>query len=327
MRIKKLAKKITCPSALTLDWLQNVSADDFDAKELGQGKEDVSLYIDMNDVKFCTPSGLCGLHEIIRSYEGAVGCLRRPESPTSYQYLQRMGFFDNLQIFGNKDFISHPASGRFKEMTIISKDIHPRSTAVDNLCKEIACVVSPEDHDFQDFILFCMGEMINNVIQHSHSIGITCAQFYKSSNEVEVAIADHGRGIKSGLKDNPEFYSLECDLEALEISTRPDTSGTFDSASEPYRIEVNSGNGLYYLKKIVEKSYGHLHIFSYSAHYYQDGNQQPIIQRGSFFPGTLVVFRLNRDYTSTLQDVLSEIRKENLTARQITDDLPDIQFE
>jgi hypothetical protein len=326
MRIAKLAKKITCPEGLNIDWLKTFSIDDFDPNELGQIKEESSLTIDMNNVSFCSPAGLCGLHEIIRSHQGEI-YIRRPAKQKPYQYLQRIGFFDHFKIFGDKEFTSYSASGRFKEMTLISKDIQPRSSAVDNLCKEIACVVAPDDHDFQDFILFCMGEMINNVIQHSHSKGITCAQFYKSTNEVEVAIADHGRGIKAGLKDNPEFHTLDCDLEALEISTRPDTSGTFDSASEPYRIQVNSGNGLYYLKKIIEKAYGHMDIFSYSAHYYQDGNQQPTIQQSSFFPGTLVVFRLNRDYTSTLQDVLGEIRQENLIAQQVTDSLPSIQFE
>ena len=326
MRVKKLGTKINCPSELSLNWLQNFSVVDFNAKELGEGKEEISLFIDMSNVTFCTPGGLCGLHEIIRSHQGEV-CIRRPKKINTHQYLQRIGFFDNLQIFSDKDFFSHPTSGRFKEMVTISKDIQPRSSVVDNLCKEIACVVAPEDRDFQEFILFCMGEMINNVIQHSHSIGVTCAQFYKSTNEVEVAIADHGRGIKAGLKDNPQFYALDSDLEALEISTRPDTSGAFDSASEPYRIEVNSGNGLYYLKKIVKKSYGHLNIFSHLAHYCLDGNQTPTIQQSSFFPGTLVVFRLNRDYTSTLQDVLREIREENSNAQQEIDYSPDIQFE
>lgn len=321
-----MAQKIDCPSAVDIDWLRNFSLVSFNAEELSEERlEDVSLFIDMSNVTFCTPAGLCGLHEIIR-YHGTA-CVSPPMNRNAYRYLQRIGFFDNLKIFIDKDFVSHSSSGRFKEMVVISQEIQPRSSLVDNLCKEIASVVAPEEPDFQAFILFCMGEMINNVIQHSHSIGITCAQFYPGSNEVEVAIADHGRGIKAGLKDNPKFYLLDSDLEALEISTKPDTSGTFDSSSEPYRIEVNSGNGLYYLKKIIEKCYGYLNIFSHSAHYFQDGNSMPIIQQSSFFPGTLVVFRLNRDYTATLQDVLREIREENSNAQQIADDLPDIQFE
>ena len=321
-----MAKKINCPSNLNLTWLQYVSVVDFDAQELGEGKEDISLFVDMSKVTFCTPAGLCGLHEMIKSYQGAI-MVRRPEKSETYQYLQRIGFYDNLQIFKDKNFVSHSASGRFKEMTLIAKDIQPRSSAVDNLCREIACVVAPDDRNFQDFLLFCIGEMINNVTQHSHSTGITYAQFYPKTNEVEVAVADHGRGIKAGLKDNPQFYSLESDLDALEIATRPDTSGTFDSSSEPYAIKMNSGNGLYYLKKIIEKSYGHLDIFSHSAHYYQNGNQQPIIKLGCLFTGTLVVFRLNRAYTSTLQEILREIQEETSIAQQTTSDLSDIQFE
>jgi hypothetical protein len=323
-----VAKKINCPRNLNLTWLQNVSVVDFNAQELGEGKEDISLFVDMSKVTFCTPAGLCGLHEMIRSHphQGSI-MVRRPEKSDTYQYLQRIGFYDNLQIFKDKNFVSHSASGRFKEMTLIAKDIQPRSSVVDNLCKEIACVVAPNDRDFQDFLLFCIGEMINNVIQHSHSTGITCAQFYQKDNEVEVAIADHGRGIKAGLKDNPQFYSLESDLDALEIATQPDTSGTFDSSSEPYAIKMNSGNGLYYLKKIIEKSHGHLDIFSHSAHYYQNGNQPITIKLSRCFAGTLVVFRLNRDYTSTLQEILREIREETSTAQQTTSDLSDIQFE
>lgn len=324
-----MAKKIVCPNELDLTWLRNIYIDDFDTAELGPGNEDVTFFIDMWDVKFCTPAGLCGLHELIRYNQGTNGtnCVRRPKKDDIYQYLQRIGFFDNLEIFGNKEFVSHPASGRFKEMTVISKDIQPRSKAVDKLCQEIAEVVAPENRDFQDFILFCTSEMINNVIQHSNSVGITCAQFYNSTKEVEVAIADHGRGIKAGLQDNPSFYSLESDCEAVEIATRPDTSGTFDSSSDPYQITVNSGNGLFYLKKIVEKCWGHLHIFSHSAHYYQNGTEAPIVQQSNYFPGTIVVFRLNRDYTPTLDSVLREIREESLTVQQIVENEPDLQFE
>lgn len=321
-----MAQKINCPEEVNTNWLCNLSLVDFNVEELGEGNEKISLFIDMWEVKFCTPAGLCGLHEFIRSHKGKI-FVRRPRNDSAHRYLQRICFFDNLNIFRDKDFASHPSSGRFKEMMVISRDIQPRSSVVDGLCREIARVVAPDDRDFQEFILFCMAEMINNVIQHSHSVGITCAQFYKGTNEVEVAIADHGRGVQAGLKDNPEFYSLDSDLDALEISTRPDTSGTFDSPSEPYSNKVNSGNGLFYLKKIVEKCNGYLNIFSHSAHYYQDGNEMPTIQQNSFFPGTLVVFRLNRDYTSTLGDVIREIREESLNAQQIIEDLPDIQFE
>lgn len=321
-----MAWKINCPEEVDINWLQNLFLEEFNPEVLGEGREDVSLFIDMQNVKFCTPAGLCGLHEFIKSHDGRTS-VRRPEKNNAHRYLQRIGFFDNLKIFSDKDFASHPASGRFKEMMIISRDIQPRSSVVDDLCRDIACVVAPDDRDFQEFVLFCMAEMVNNVIQHSHSIGVTCAQYYRGTREVEVAIADHGRGIQSGLKDNPEFSSLDSDLDALEISTRPDTSGTFDSSSDPYSNKVNSGNGLFYLKKIVEKCHGHLNIFSHSGHYYQDGNEAPRIQQNSFFPGTLVVFRLNRDYTSTLGDVIREIREESLSAQQITEDLPDIQFE
>ena len=157
-----MAKKINCPSNLNLTWLQYVSVVDFDAQELGEGKEDISLFVDMSKVTFCTPAGLCGLHEMIKSYQGAI-MVRRPEKSETYQYLQRIGFYDNLQIFKDKNFVCHSASGRFKEMTLIAKDIQPRSSVVNNLCKEFACVVAPDDRDFQDFLLFCIGEMINFV--------------------------------------------------------------------------------------------------------------------------------------------------------------------
>lgn len=321
-----MASKIKCPKELGIKWLKNVNHIDYNISALEDENKDISLFVDMTDVKFCYPAGLCGLHEIIRSQTGTVK-IKRPENNDAFQYLQRIGFFNNLKIFPDKCFNSHDASGRFKEMMVISKDIQPRSSVVDNLCRDIACVVAPNDRDFQDFILFCMGEMVNNVIQHSHSKGITCAQFYPKTKEVEVAIADHGRGIKAGLKDNPNFHYLDSDLETLELSTRPDTSGTFFCGTEPYSNNVNSGNGLYFLKKIIEKSYGHLNIFSHAGHFYQDGAKQPDIRDNSFFPGTLVVFRLNRDYTSTLQDVLREIREETQAAKKLADSLPDIQFE
>jgi len=317
--MKILTSRIDCPKELDISWLENLSIKNFDPEE-------TSLTVDMSNVMFSTPAGLCMLHEKIKSHNGITNVIP-PKNANPYRYLQRIGFFDNLNIANTQDFVSHDASGRFKEMTVISNELLPRSGVVDDLCEEIASVIAPDDPDFQTCILFCMGEMVNNVVQHSHSAGVITAQFYQATNEVEVAIADHGRGIKAGLKDNPKFYSLNCDIEALEIATQPDTSGAFDSSTEPYRIELNSGNGLYYLKKIIEKTFGEFHIFSNSAHYFQDGSISPEIKEITFFEGTLIVFRLNRGYTYKLEEVLGDIRKENLDTQTIANDTTDIQFE
>jgi hypothetical protein len=223
-----------------------------------------------------------------------------------------MGLYDTLDIFLKKDFISHEAGNRFKELTVIPHGEQARSSYVDKLCSEIVSVIAPDSEEIKNLLMFCMGELINNVVQHSQSSGAICAQYYPAKGEVAVAIVDHGRGILAGLMDNPAHQGLANACEALECAVQPDTSGTFNQPSTPYQIDVNSGNGLYYLRKIIEKTYGFLDIWSHEGHYFQDGADKSVTKQVRKFGGTLVSFSFKRDFAYSLAELLRDIRKEDI---------------
>ena len=137
--MKILTAIIDCPKRLDISWLENLSINNCGNEE----KREFSLTVDMSNVRFCTPAGLCVLHEMIKYHNGTANVIP-PKNNKPYRYLQRIGFFDNLNIANTQNFVSHTAASRFKEMTVISNDLHPRSSIVDDLCKGIANVVAPD---------------------------------------------------------------------------------------------------------------------------------------------------------------------------------------
>lgn len=315
-----MAIRLIFQRELNLTGLIESRSQSFDpTEEYGEAYSNVELLFDLSQVQFITPAGIAGVFAMIKraTCAGACWALIPPDHKDAYRYSQRMGLYEGVDINLEKEFLSHPSAQRFKELTLIASGCAARSKYVDALCKEVMGLISPsaDDSNTNNLLLFCIGEIVNNVIQHSGSpgdvAGAVCAQFYPSRSEVEVAIVDHGRGILKGLMDNPDYQSLENDVQALELAVQPDTSGTFNQPYAPYQIDGNSGNGLYFLRKIIEKTYGFLEIWSYKGHYFQDGSELPVLKEVCEFNGTLVVFRVKRDFIYPLEEILQEIREES----------------
>ena len=78
-----------------------------------------------------------------------------------------------------------------------------------------------------------------------------CAQYWPTMDRVEVAILDHGRGIRSSLSQNP-YVECSSDKEAINHALMPGVSGTAFKGSKLNRKDIwsNSGYGLYMTSRI-----------------------------------------------------------------------------
>lgn len=69
-----------------------------------------------------------------------------------------------------------------------------------------------------------IGELADNVLQHSEAAPTGIAAFARSTDRFEYVIADAGIGMLSSLRKTPEFAALRDDLEALPLAITPGIS-------------------------------------------------------------------------------------------------------
>ena len=79
--------------------------------------------------------------------------------------------------------------------------------------------------DLYEVIVYCMREILRNVIEHSQCdrFGF-CAQYLPSLDRVSLAILDRGIGIKKALENNPNL-NLQSDKDAVLEAIKPGVSG------------------------------------------------------------------------------------------------------
>lgn len=286
----------------------------------GSGFTEDHLLLDLADVEFLRPSGIVGLVESLER-EGRPIAVRRPRLDSVFQYGQRIRLFERLNVYLQRAFNEHDPGSRFTPLTSIDNSIAPRSPDEARLCERLANVVCPDDAELNDLIAFCLGELVSNILQHSGASGTVCTQYYPRNDLVELAIADHGIGIRAALRHNPCFSDLDTDSEAVRLAVQPDTSGTFFSGMTSYGASENSGNGLFVLDQIAARSHGYLDIWSGSAHYKRDGNATPVVRNVNPFDGTLIRCQVYRGIPPSLQELLAEITAESASTDSITNEI------
>lgn len=111
-------------------------------------------------------------------------------------------------------------------------------------------LVRQQSGSLVNIVEYSFREIIRNVAEHSQSqtIGF-CAQFWSSGPNrgiVEIAIIDHGVGLRSTLSKNP-FLNIVCDEDALKYALAPGISGKVYKGVELRKNDPwqNSGYGLY----------------------------------------------------------------------------------
>lgn len=142
-------------------------------------------------------------------------------------------------------------------------------------------------------ISYCFREIIRNVFEHTNCLYCSiCGQIYPKRDEIEICIADSGKGIRNSLASvYPKYNDDEI---ALRHAILPGiTSGDVKTGS----VYDNSGFGLFVLSRIAEM-FGYMWIGSGEKFLKIDGKGLHIFD--GFYPGTFV--GINFRYSSLLRN-------------------------
>jgi hypothetical protein len=141
----------------------------------------------------------------------------------------------------------------------------------------------------EDYLRTCMGEVLQNIEDHSWSPmgGVLCARYPSATRQVRVAVVDRGLGILTTLRKH--YPTLTSPMEALERVVQ----GGYSARS----LRRNAGVGLRNLATFATAQGGNLTLVSGPAVLEMTAaNRRPRVERCAFdFRGTAVFFTLNVD--------------------------------
>lgn len=213
-------KKIVFPSGVDLEVALEYS------RLISDLHPGTQVLFDFSRIKWIGPFGMVLLSTCIEDAVKRLGpghCFAVGHK--SQSYMAHMGFF---RVFGlNHGNKPGQASSSSTYRPITDFDCTPYYQAavqggvalgelMEEEAKRISSVlVQNVEGDLYETLSFAIREMLRNALEHSQTKVIrVCAQYWKSKDQVEVAILDHGRGIKASLSQNP-YVKCESDRQAL----------------------------------------------------------------------------------------------------------------
>jgi hypothetical protein len=235
-------------------------------------RPDVTKYrIDCKHLGHVSPFGMLMCSYSLSQFRGAhPHCEFEVVNHEAHTYAAHMGFF---RAFG-AEFGRAPGealgSARYLPVTLISVD-KIRADARENMmvvqswlereAKRLsAMLVQDTTYAVRHALVFSLTEILRNIVEHSQASQLGyCAQYWPSSQVVEVGILDSGIGIAASLAQNP-FWSLQNESHALHLALLPGVSGkAFKGAvqdkDDPW---ANAGFGLYMASSICREAGGFL---------------------------------------------------------------------
>lgn len=241
-------------------------------------RTDVKRYqIDCANLGHVSPFGMLVCSHAIAKFRAEHGdCHFEVINHAKHTYPAHMGFF---RAFG-VDFGRAPGealgSARYIPVTLLSVDAIRRD-ARENLLRVqswlekeagrlAGMLVQGASYKVRNVLVFALTEVLRNIVEHSQAKQMGyCAQYWPSSDVVEVAILDSGIGVAASLARNP-FWEIQSESHALHLALLPGVSGTaFAGAPRDKNDEwANAGFGLYMASSICRDA-GNFLISSGSA--------------------------------------------------------------
>lgn len=272
-----------------------------------------SVVLDLRTVEFVEPAGLCGLAallEFLISRSRLVGV--RLSGHNVPAYLERMDFF---RLFGhrietNVDVSSLEERRRGSPGTLQELINFHSEEEIPGIINRISEILTNKDYRLRERAAICatLSEICANAVEHGRSpFGAYAAvQAYqhivsggreRRGEEVLVAIADGGVGVRETLSRNPKYAEAGTDNDALRHALQMGVSGTG---------EIGRGGGLAVVGQISARAGGSLSLRSGSGRitYYGDRTNSRNVPT---FPGTFVRVSLPRIASS--DQPLSKTRK------------------
>ena len=285
-------------------------------KILNENDWEDDILFNFSNVSTCNPFPMLIVGSTIKHMRNKYPDIKCKATKMDNSYAQHMRFYRFIGIpigksmdldYGNNIYQPITDLKIGKSLEISKREKIPLGKAVTQKACEIAKLITQGNDESLKMITFCIREMIRNIPEHSHSNeGFYCAQFWKSSRIVEVAIIDTGRGIRESFADN-YFYSQQInnDYDALKLSLEPGISRTFspDEEQEIFEGEANiwknSGYGLDQVSQLCAFSGGRFTILSGNSAICveEDSRSGELIKwnYNSYFSGTAIQMRMNID--------------------------------
>ena len=111
--------------------------------------------------------------------------------------------------------------------------------------------------DLRDYLQYLFLELMNNIADHSHSIGCTMAQYFPKSKKIQFVAADRGVGFLKNMLLN--FNDVHNESEAIFKAL---AKGITSTKQKMYGQEKNAGYGLYAMFEILKMTGGKFVIIS-----------------------------------------------------------------
>ena len=258
-----------------------------------------TLDIDFSRVVFYIPAAVTMLVARIdfARRSGMKGTLMGLKECKSFRYLQRIDFFDQLDIELPEDFERHDTGTSLVSL----REVMPGHVSLldDPLATELAaCVADAADGDVFLLSQYSLGEVIANLKQHAGERGFICGQYTQKSDLVRIGIADSGIGIRESFSRNsaPRYQEEMTDVQVLDLALAPLGSSKAHLVT-PYGESPNRGVGLTITRFMVAESFGHFFIASGTAWWYRNGlapEKSGTFANGARVEGTVLSLGYNR---------------------------------
>jgi anti-anti-sigma regulatory factor len=281
---------------------------------LATGEGHPAIEVDIAAVKFLTPAAIVAILARCNRWkrEGRDLSLVGVESCENLGYLQRIDFLTHLGVEIPENFTRRAASGRFVPV----QTLNFASGEVDRIASEITrCTLpdaNPED-DVYRILQYAAGELLSNAKYHSGGRAYVCAQFFPTRNQVRIAVADDGMGIRGSFVNTSREDEANTPDAAIRLALQPRVSSALLRPNpNPYAGQNHRGVGLSITRILAKEAGGQLTIASEDGwfdelHSTEQARPRPAI----FFPGTLVAVSLHRDqiadYAAMHAEAMSQI--------------------
>ncbi|WP_029949849.1 ATP-binding protein [Parvimonas micra] len=215
-------------------------------------------------------------------------------------YIARMNFFRIIDVPYEEKFLRHDEDGKFLPISMLK---NYDSNVINKLSLIFKNVLSFEENNPTFYMLdYSINEIVENVDRHSEtsSDSTIVSQYYRNNNKLEVTIIDNGIGIPNALRKTLEYKEWN-DEQCLCNSTKKNVR-TIGIDNE------GQGNGLYILKRFVNKCKGSLIIYSGNSVYEYDGskNSEKSFKINGFWNGTIIKFIISTDVKINVKEVMED---------------------
>lgn len=255
-------------------------------RSLWRPSNELEIRIDFQHTQFFTPFAMMFIIHQIENYKlrykAAILVL---ENFKHLEWPERMGFFSALDahVIGGKNTSGlRPFDSRSDDFlpitTVYTKDFKNEfgrglielNEAVDRETIRLTRTLTQLGSGYTfDTVQYSLREIVRNVFEHSGSDNVRyCAQYWRTTNTVELIISDFGMGIYNSLVRNPTFKNI-LERDALHFACLPGVSGNAQAmkeraSSNPWR---NSGYGLYMTSRLCRND-GDFLIINSNQHLY-----------------------------------------------------------